>query len=288
MNVNGYTSKASALKFLAAHGFPMASALSKPDMNPKVAKNQKIGVMSSPLHLAPYNLSGFQVCPMASAGCAAACLHTAGNPAYMAGKNKSRIAKTQAYMGMVTRPAFVALIAFEIAALERKATAQGMLAGVRLNATSDIAWERVRLTIDGVEHASLMHAFPDVSFYDYTKIMKRAAAFGRGDMPENYHLTFSRSESNESECGEVLRAGGNVAAVFSADIAKGLNARRDAGAPSNWHLGGVSADTVDGDAHDYRPVDGRGVIVALKAKGDALRDTSGFVIQSPERMAALA
>ena len=34
----------------------------------------------------------------------------------------------------------------------------------------------------------------------------------------------------------------------------------------------------DGDQSDYRPDDPRGVIVALKAKGDARADKSGFVI----------
>ena len=285
MIVNGYKTKAATLNILKAAGFPMASALSKPDGNLKVAKNQKVGVLSSPLHLAPASLSGFNVCPQASAGCIAACLHTAGNPAHMAGKHKSRIAKTKAYM--TQRQAFVALIAFEIAALERKATAQGMLAGVRLNATSDIPWEAVGVEIDGQKFPNLMTAFPDVSFYDYTKVTKRAVKFGQGKLPPNYHLTFSRSESNESDCAKVLAAGGNVAAVYSLDLIKGLNENREKGINFDWHLGGVSAPTIDGDAHDFRPNDGRGVIVALKAKGDAKRDLSGFVIQSPEMESAL-
>lgn len=281
MNINGYESKAATLRFLASKGYRMASALAKPESNPKVAKNGKVDVLASPLHLAPYDLSGFQVCPMASKGCAAACLHTAGNPAYMEGKQKSRIAKTRAYMGRDTRPAFMALIAFEIMALERKAARLGMEPGIRLNATSDIAWERVRVTIDGKEYASLMDAFSAVTFYDYTKIKKRALAFARGDFPTNYHLTFSKSENNESDCGEVLAAGGNVAAVYDAELFKGLNELRDMQGKINWYLGGVSAWTVNGDLHDFRPADPKGSIVALRAKGDARHDESGFVIRAP-------
>jgi len=36
--------------------------------------------------------------------------------------------------------------------------------------------------------------------------------------------------------------------------------------------------TINGDATDLRFLDGRGVVVALKAKGQAKQDRSGFVV----------
>lgn len=266
MDVNGFTSKAAALRYLREQGYSFTGLLADPESNPKVAKNGKVvDVLTAPLHLAPFNLSGFQVCPQASEGCAAACLHTAGNPAYMAQKDASRKEKTQAYFRH--RDAFLALLVFEIAAHVRKAKAKGMEAGVRLNATSDLPWEVRKVEIDGVE-VGLMEAFPEVTFYDYTKVTKRAIAFAEGRMPSNYHLTFSRTEENDADCARVLAAGGNVAAVFTRQAYKAALA-------SGEYKG---TPVTDGDAHDFRPADPRGVIVALKAKGDARGDTSGFVI----------
>lgn len=266
MIINGFPSAAAARRHLRAAGHPISSLLASPLSNPKVAKNGKVGVLTAPLHLAPFDLSGFQVCPQASAGCAAACLHTAGNPAYMEQKDVSRKAKTVAYFR--ERGAFLALLAFEIAAHVKRAAKADMVAGVRLNATSDLPWEVRKITIDGQE-IGLMEAFPSVEFYDYTKVTKRAIAWAEGRMPANYHLTFSRCEDNGEAVAKVLAAGGNVAAVFSPSRYK---AALEAG-----HHGFYRA--IDGDDHDFRPADPKGCIVALKAKGDARGDTSGFVIR---------
>jgi hypothetical protein len=46
--------------------------------NPKTAKGKELGYAVAVLHLAPSTLSGHNVCPMASDGCIAACLNTAG------------------------------------------------------------------------------------------------------------------------------------------------------------------------------------------------------------------
>ena len=277
MIINGFASKAAALRHLKAAGYPIHTILATPESNPKVAKNGKMDVLTAPMHLAPYNLSGFQVCAQASAGCAAACLHTAGNPAYMAQKDSSRKAKTVAYFK--ERDAFMAVLFFEIAAHARKAKALGMECGVRLNATSDLPWERRKVNVDGTD-VFLMDYFPEVQFYDYTKITKRAIAFARGEMPENYHLTFSKNEDNDSDCIKVLEAGGNVSVVCSLPVYKTAKATGSLPYPYD------TPDAIDGDAHDYRPVDGDrrgnirgGLIVALKAKGDAKHDTSGFVIR---------
>lgn len=262
MIVNGFTSKAAAVRHLKENGYNIGRLLSAPTDNPKLAKNEKVGVLSAPLHLAPASLSGFNVCPMASKGCIKACLHTAGNPAYMEQKNKGRIEKTRAYIDRTTRAAFMAVLAFEIRALQCKASDLDKKTAVRLNATSDVFWERVRVDVDGVSR-SLMDHFPSVVFYDYTKVAKRAvASVEQSDWPSNYHLTFSRSENNHFHCNTVLRRGGTVAVVFDK-------------VPTSFE----GFPVIDGDEHDYRPADGHGVIIGLKAKGDAKKDTTGFVVR---------
>ena len=245
------------------------SLLADPLSNPKVAKNGKLGVLTAPLHLAPAGLSGFNTCAQASAGCRAACLHTAGNPAAMPGKIKARIARTRLYF--TNRPAFLALLVSEIQAHVANAKRQEMEPAIRLNATSDIPFERVPVVVAGETFPNLMAAFPEVQFYDYTKITKRAVACAARapGWPVNYHLTFSLTEANEHDAGEVIAMGGNVAVVF--------DTRRGKPLPSSYILDGFKTPVVDADEHDFRPVDGSGVISGLRAKGRAIGDDSGFV-----------
>lgn len=68
---------------------------------------------------------------------------------------------------------------------------------------SDVPFQR--------ECPALFTRFPSVQFMDYTKGVLRVL---NPERPHNYHLTFSRSERNESDCRRVFEAGGNVAVVF--------------------------------------------------------------------------
>lgn len=235
--------------------------LADPLSNPKVAKGGKIGVLTAPLHLAPASLSGFNVCPMASQGCIRACLNTAGNPAYAKGKRAARNRKTKAYFQV--RDAFMTFLVREIELHERSARKQGMMAAVRLNATSDIPWEKVPVKIGRRTFANIMAAFPRVTFYDYT------ARHNRRDLPKNYTLTYSLKEDNEHRVSEALANGMNVAVVF--------NVKRLHPLPGAYELAGIPLAVIDGDEHDYRPADPCGAIVGLRAKGKAIKDKSGFV-----------
>lgn len=221
--------------------------------NPKTAKNSKClnGAFETLiLHLAPYKLSGFNVCKDASKGCVASCLHTAGNPVYMANKERARIARTKFFFE--DRDGFKLQIRKELHALLRKCQRENKRPAVRLNGTSDLPWE--------VIDRSLFSEFSTISFYDYTKTVSRAI----GPMPDNYHLTFSKSENNWSRCLQVLKSGGNVAAVFTPEM---MSLERFEG----WKCW-------DGDSHDLRFLDPTNVIVKLKAKGKARSDKSGFVV----------
>ena len=175
----------------------------------------------------------------------------------------------------------------ELSAFTRKAERKGLTPVVRLNGTSDIAWERVALPAgwnkDGSPvwigmGGSIMERFPDLQFYDYTKVTKRAMAFGRGDMPANYHVTFSLAEDNDAAAYDVLSANGSVAAVFF-KIPNGMVFGANMGEVDRFQSrnSDYSIPVVDGDASDLRFLDQRGVIIGLKAKGKARKDTSGFV-----------
>jgi hypothetical protein len=230
--------------------------LTLPDHQPKTKKGIKRGVMTFALHLAPADLSGFEVCPRRSEGCSAACLNTAGRGVF-SGVQLARIARTQMYFQ--DRPRFLALLQKELSAAIRYAAKRGYRAAFRLNATSDIPWHRV--PVAGA--ANVMAAYPDAQFYDYTKVAKRFAEA----LPANYDLTFSLSEENEHEAREVLAAGGRVAVVF----------RDKATVARVQESGFLGTPAIGGDDDDLRFLEPGGVVVALYAKGRARADASGFV-----------
>lgn len=225
----------------------------------KTSKGTKKGVLTGILYLAPYNLSGHQVCPKASAGCAAACLNTAGRGIYTKVQN-ARIAKTNRFFA--DRNSFMNQLVKDVEKLIRKASRENMIPAVRLNGTSDLPFEKFPVIRNGVKYASIHDAFPDVQFYCYTKILGRKAALSKA----NYHLTFSLSENNDKDALKALEEGYNVAVV--------MNTKRNEAKPVTW--GGYPV--IDGDETDLRFLDANGGhVVALTAKGKARYDKSGFV-----------
>lgn len=223
--------------------------------NSKIKKGEKLGFMSFGIHLAPAKLSGFNTCPSASAGCAAACLNTAGMGVYSTVQS-ARIAKT--FFFFKEREKFMTQLVKEIGAAIRKAEKNGMTPAFRLNLTSDLAWEKIKF--DG---KTIFEHFPKVKFYDYTKVLSRMSAFLAGELPKNYYLTFSRAESNELAVNAILASGGNVAAVFRGAL------------PKTWK----GKKVVSGDESDLRFKDPKNVIVGLVEKGRAKKDSSGFVLE---------
>lgn len=192
----------------------------------------------------------FTVCPRASDGCSSACLFTAGRARFDPSITAARVARTLLFWN--DRDAYFTRLQKELEALKRRADRLGLKPCVRLNGTSDIQFEKI--TIDG--RRTVFEYFPEVPFYDYTKLPGR-------DAPHNYSLTFSRSEDNEREAIAELTHGRNVAVVFDA-------------LPTSWN----GFRVINGDAHDVRFTDPSPVVVGLKAKGDAKTDTTGFVIQT--------
>ena len=228
----------------------------------KTTKGEPLGYLTGILYLAPHKIAGRNVCPNATKGCAAACLYTAGRGKF-SNVQEARIAKTKKFFA--DPKGFVDELRKDILALTRKAAKGGLVPCVRLNGTSDLPWEKLK----GTNGKTLMEEFHDLQFYDYTKSADRIVAFVNGEMPANYHLTFSRSEKAGMTTiyAGILRSGGNVASV--------VNIKR--GQPLPASSGGTMI--IDGDEHDLRFLDPKGCIVGLRAKGEAIKDTSGFVLR---------
>jgi hypothetical protein len=219
--------------------------------NFKTSKGEKLGILTGVMYLAPAKISGYEVCPRRSVGCTDACLYTAGMGAFST-VQQARIAKTIAFFEK--REEFMSQLRKDIKALVRKAEKDNMIPAVRLNGTSDIEWTRF----------GLMEEFPDVQWYDYTKVLSRLTK----DLPSNYHITFSQNEANGFEVMTALNSGFNAAVVFSTKKGDLL--------PESWN----GYPVFDGDDTDARFLDPRGgYVIGLRAKGKAKKDTTGFVVR---------
>lgn len=192
------------------------------------------------LTLLPHEASGVNTCPFATPGCASACVLMTAGRGVMRNVREGREAKT---LFASEHPAeFLALLLHELGNVAKREDAV-----VRLNVASDIRWEFV-----------LPEAFDlDLAYYDYTKwpTDKRAPK-------DNYRIVYSRNERDgDAPAVNYLAQGGTTAVVF-ADI------------PLEWH----GFPVISGDDHDDRTVEPEGTVIALKAKGSARKDTSGFVV----------
>ncbi len=222
--------------------------------NPKIQKGTKMGYLSFILHLAPADLSGRETCPKRTAGCTAACLNTAGRGGmFKKGENtnmiqKARIRKTKYFFE--ARDYFMQDLYADIQKAIKFAEKQGLKPVFRLNGTSDLSWEKYT-----INDKNLFELFPDVQFYDYTKVLGRKVA-----KYSNYHLTFSKADGNDADVAEALKQGMSVVAVYD-QIPEGV--------PS-------------ADETDLRFLDPKGIMLGLKAKGRAKKDYTGFVIRLKE------
>lgn len=224
------------------------------DGNAKTIKGRKKGFVTAILYMAPANMSGENLCPLAFvAQCDAACLFTAGRGA-MSTVMLSRLRK--ALFWQQYRDEAIEMIKSDIRRIKAYADSKGYDLLVRLNGTTDIRFENY----------GIMQAFPDIQFYDYTKIPNRR------NLPANYDLTFSYSgvAAYQPMVKQAVANGMRVAAVFRN---RSIVDRMLANAESF-----IGLPVVDGDDTDIRHLDPMGSVVALYAKGKAKLDATGFVV----------
>ena len=224
--------------------------LTAPHGSTKTNKSMKFGFANFIMYLSPYKKSGWNTCTAATSGCIKVCLDESGrgnwtekngliNPIHAA-----RLKRTQLFFN--NRGAFLEQLEKEIKAGIRWAIKRDLKPVFRLNGTSDLRWEDY----------GIIEKFNDIQFYDYTKI------YNRRNIPANYHLTFSRAESNQKQTLNAVVNGLNIAAVFRHELPK-------------EYLG---LKVINGDKHDLRFLDPKRACVGLIAKGKAKHDTSGFVL----------
>ena len=199
------------------------------------------------------------------AKCKAPCLDEAGRGA-MDFVQLARLAKTDWYFN--SRETFMLELIDSVFALVRKAIREDLTPLVRLNGTSDILWEKIPVTYQGITYSSIMALFPEVQFYDYTKVVNRT-------VPANYDLTFSYSGAVEFQkyVDLAIAAKMRIAVVFRtvADIPKSF----------------LGLKVIPGDNSDIRHVEPKNKIVALYAKGPARYDTGPFVVDTIRKIISI-
>lgn len=256
-----FTNKAQAKKQANVSYLGSINSSAKIKKNGKVSNNY-----TYVLYMLPHSASGYNVCPMATTECIKGCLNTSGR-VIMDIKStnailSARLRKTQLFFEQ--RDFFMRWLVAELKSAQTKAAKDGYDFSVRLNGTSDLNWNAYKL--DG---KTVFELFPNVQFYDYTKVPSRF-----NNMPDNYHLTFSYTGYNWSDCKNVLDAGNNVAVIF--------NLKKGVALPTMFQ----GYKVIDGDLTDYRPNDGAGVIVGLRWKKIADKEVneeirnSNFVVQT--------
>ena len=232
--------------------------------NPKVLKGLKQGYNTYIMHLAPANLSGYETCPKRTAGCTAACLNTAGRGGmFKKGENtnmiqQARIRKTKMFFD--NRAQFMIDLVKDIELGIKQSARLNLIPVFRLNGTSDLSFEKYSVVRNGIEYKNIFYAFPEVQFYDYTKILGRKVQ----DIP-NYQLTFSAADGNDADVYRAVAQGYNVAVVFGLKKTEAM--------PETY----LGRPVFNGDESDLRFLDPKNVIVGLYAKGKAKKDTTGFV-----------
>lgn len=220
------------------------------------AKTTKNSLKTFILYLTPGTVGKKNMCPKASAGCLQACLYTAGFAGVYKSVNAARLRKTEFFIS--NKQAFILQLSNEIMKQYVKAKKGGYKIAFRLNGTSDLDFIFMLQKYAGLDISSLSDF---CAFYDYTKLLSKAIRYKDH---KNYTVTFSRSETNQAETDQAIKLGINVAAVFSDDL------------PQRYK----GAVVVDGDKSDLVMLYNKNVILGLKAKGKAKKDTSGFVINT--------
>jgi hypothetical protein len=220
----------------------------------KPGANHKSGLNALPtvtVTLASANSSGHNVCDKSGKPCRRVCVvrftGRAGEPTVV----RARVMRTRF---LFDHPAaFIAIVEDE---LKRYVKKYGQIA-CRPNVASDLRWEDIApswFDIDGI------------TFYDYTKLWDRGA-----NLPANYHLTYSASEqTSDADIVAKVATGATVTAVFNVEY----KPRVDIDLQDRLPLMYAGLPVVDGDASDERYSE-RGVIVGLRAKGEAIELTAG-------------
>lgn len=247
--------------------------------NTKISKdvtNQEFDLEIWGLSLAPHWISGFNTCNGLSMGCAEACLMFTGmGQKFMIatdGEHKVAIARIiRTILWFNYRDQFKARLLKEIENKANSLKAKNINMAFRPNVFSEVKFEKV--------FPEMFDLFKrlDVQVYDYVKDIKRIVENPYKDF---YNMTFSLSENNALFIPTALKHGSNIAVVTDIPTNKAKDKKSYLySVPSKLTIEGIELDTIDGDSHDARYLDGKkNCFVILRGKGQTIKsDTTNFM-----------
>ena len=231
------------------------SYIGKINHSSKHAKAYHYNEMVYTIYLSPANRSGFEVCPGRSAECTALCLNESGHNRINVQNNINQTRNKKTQMFFTDHNLFMGWVINEIRSGILRAQRLGYRFSVRLNNTSDISPEMFFIKINGIKK-NILELFPDVQFYDYTKVSGRVELMKKYP---NYDVTFSFDGNNLTTCLEMLKNNVRVAMVFHE-------------VPKEY----LGYDVIDGDKYDMRYLDPKNCIVGLKFKKVRTKLTNNY------------
>lgn len=240
--------------------YNIKNLLSKGNTNSKTIKND---LETYILYLAPGDQNKFKinVCPLATKGCLKACLFTAGRGKFSY-VQQSRINKTNFFLE--DKENFIIQLTNELEKINNKAIKENKKIAIRLNGTSDLDFFPIIYKYTGKKAFD----FSNLVFYDYTKIIGKLEKYSKNlAIGSKYFLTYSFNElTNLDLVKKILDLGHNISIVYKGEILDKLK------------IGSKNYEILDGDKTDIEMIYNSGKILALKAKGSAKKDNTGFVV----------
>ena len=242
--------------------------------NPKIDKNI---IPTFGIHLAPNNMSGFNVCKMAF-NCKKICLHASGSKLHYSNKIKSRIKKTLAFKTDNNYFLITALINL----LDQYKKNNYETIAFRPNLTSDIEYEKIKINIDVSisifiydrfnikisigQYDNIFQLFLDnglkIITYDYTKIYRK----------DNFKycnkLKYNITYSYDGYSNRVVRLNCLKAIDNNINISACMDYTKKDIIPSSFYSHHLNRTfkVIDGDKTDLRSLDSKNSLVALRFK----------------------
>jgi len=266
--------------------------LASEDTNGRLKVPKELDIEIQMMSFAPYDLSGYNICPKSTPECRKVCL---GITKYGLTVKQEEHIKCKMLLSRVKRTIlykehfeyFSNRLISELIDRIKKAKKRDKTIAIRLNGYSDVLWENVDFSVfyedirskyysiykKEPKNSNIMSLFPDITFYDYTKYKYNERT--SKDLPKNYHLTYSISESSgKEEIKNNLLNNRNVAVVVTKDLKERLLNEEEI----------ATYQIIDGDEYDYRVYDEtfksnkkKGLIILLEAVSDATKIESNFI-----------
>ena len=230
--------------------------------NTKIKKTELNASIKEAVRIASLSLMPDDIlCPWSKAAeCYRVCLKSSGRGRF---DNVAQGRQRKTDFWHADRQAFLAQLIRELKNFEKLCAKTNVKPIVRLNVISDIQWER----------HGIPQLFPNITFYDYTKIAQRI-----GKTPPNYNLMFSYSGAikYKPQVKRALKTNAPISVVFTR-------------IPTDPNYRFMGRRVIDGDQSDLINLNAGKVIIGLKykrSKADKSTVEQSTFIINPDIIAA--